>query len=348
MSNHDLSFIVITWNMGKSLKKITDWNTELQKWTLVDPKIDIICIGIQETNRTCGSQLLPQALQAKLPDHYIITAGEGSMLPGINFHVYGYVCIRRSVTDAEIAISKSICINKYMMCTKPSVGIGINIGCKSLLFIVSHLPINVKDHETLGFAERIDAIEKINKELIQPLSTKMGTQKPLVFWAGDMNFRIQDNLEQLKCFMTACGDGLHKDFGCDSLISQKLLNKCTHIKDFTESPRDPKYNKSCRYVEYDNKTARLDLGGISRPGKTDDKDIFTDIRISDLEEKYDPKRTPSYCDRILYTSDRGIKIDTYSSWPPRDEWLGEYPLSILYSDHEPIYMSGTILCNKVW
>lgn len=349
MNDKDLTFMIITWNMGKSLKKITNWEVELKKWAIIDPRKDIICFTIQEASRECGSKLFPKALEGVLPGHHIITEGNGTVIPGLNFHVYGYVCIKKDIKKdiinelapgtANVAISKTMCIHKQAICTKPSIGIGINLDCIKLLFVGSHFPIDVKDKETFGYTGRIDAIKKISTDLIQPLTKKLGEGHITIFWAGDMNFRIQskksNDIEQLSCFMSGCANQTPNHM-CKDLLSPKILSKCSHIQDFVESPRDPSYNKSCRYKEYDEKT---------------NKEIdFISLRLSESEDsemKYDDRRIPSYCDRIIYQGD--VKVDSYTSWPPHADDgsiypLSIYPLSILYSDHEPVCMSGTIKC----
>jgi hypothetical protein len=315
--------------MGKSLKLIKDWKDELEKWTIIDPKMDIICITIQETSKECGSKLFLNALKDKLTDYTIVSEGEGPIVPGLNFHVYVYVCIKNKIITKKS--TQTLCIRKQGMCTKPSVGIGVDLGCVKLVFAGSHFPIDTKDKATLGFAERISAMKEINSKVIKPLTKKLGNDNIKVFWAGDMNFRIQSNgEEQLECLIEGCKQWRkqqHVDV-CPHLLDKKILDECLPEGDLlTESEGVDTFEKSCRYKE-------------SKEG-SEAKTIS--LRFSDSDKKYDKKRIPSYCDRIL-TRGNGISINTYTSWPIHTS-ANIYPLSILYSDHEPVYMTGIIKCN---
>lgn len=325
------SFTVITWNMGKSLKIIKDWKGELEKWSIIDPEIDIIGITIQETSKECGSKLFLEALQSKLKSHTIISEGEGPMLPSLNFHVYVYVCIKNEIINVLYRKSKTLCIRKQGMCTKPSVGIRVDLGCVKLVFVGSHFPIDTKE-KTLGFADRVSAMKEINTQIIKPLTDRLDRNNFRVFWAGDMNFRIQpekdNNEEQLGCLIEGCRNKSVN--GCPHILNEKILSKCLPKVDLlTESETGIEdFEKSCRYKE-------------SKKGHEYET---MEMRLSDSDKKYDDRRIPSYCDRIL-TRGQGIDIKTYTSWPIHKS-PDIYPPSILYSDHEPVYMTGTIECSS--
>jgi len=120
--------------------------------------------------------------------------------------VFGYLFVKKSIKVARSSgnTQNSVCIYKRMYgisaCTKPSVGIGIIVAKENkqhkLIFIGSHLPIDTKDKETLGNLDRIDAIKIINDDVILPI-TKELDGCDTVFWAGDMNFRMIDDVDQL-------------------------------------------------------------------------------------------------------------------------------------------------------
>lgn len=320
-----LSFAIVTWNMGKSIKKINDWTDEISQWSIIDKSHDIIFITFQEASKHVGSKLIYEAIQTKLPDHDVIVNGEGSMIPTLNFWVFGYLCIKKSLSKKCTLIKQSVCITKWMMCTKPSVGFGINFGGTHFIFVGSHFPVNTSDKDTYGYVDRINAIHDIKTNLIDKIADQLGAKNPNIFWAGDMNFRIQSddaNTEQFNCFTSGCM-GTNNNSTCEILNETIKYTDCESIRGFVEALRDSNYHKSCRYQEYN-----------------DDIDIVQFLN----PRNYDAKRKQSYCDRIIY---RGkINPGKYSSWPNTSD-PKIYPLSIAYSDHEPVYLNGTIDMNTL-
>jgi hypothetical protein len=304
----DLTVKIISWNMGKSISKISDWVKELEKWDILSTDVDILFITIQEASSGMGCTFAA-ALKAKMgPNYKLWYEGEGTWIPFQNFHVFGYLFIKSTVDvikpPHDNAID-SVCVYKKMYgisaCTKPSVGAGIIVskGGKThkLIFVGSHLPINPKDVEngSLGLKDRVEAIKTIKKEIIDDIDKSLGGYD-VIFWAGDLNFRVQtDGVEQL--------DQLLKD--------GELGGFREHVRAF---------NETCRYLEYD---------GVSN------YDEFVAKRIS--KNGYDDKRKPSYCDRIIFKG--SFEPTEYSTWPRSGD---KYPLSIAYSDHEPVILKGII------
>jgi len=304
----DLTVKVISWNMGKSISKISDWVEELEKWNVLSTDVDILFVTVQEASSGIGCAFAT-ALKAKMGTNYKLWyEGEGTLIPFWNFHVFGYLFVKNTVEVVKAPhdnATDSVCIYKkkygVSACTKPSVGVGIIVskGGKQhkLIFVGSHLPMNDKDTEngSFGFKERIDAINTIKQDVIDDITKSLGGYDA-IFWAGDLNFRVQtDGIEQL-----------------DQLLKGDALSG------FREHPRS--FNETCRYLEYD---------GVSN------YDEFITKRIT--KNGYDAKRKPSYCDRIIFKG--SFEPIEYLTWPtPKDS----YPLSIAYSDHEPIILKGVL------
>lgn len=302
---------VITWNMGKSAGKITDWNKELEKWTIISPDTDVIFVTIQETTKSIGSDKFLHALQAKLKDYAIYFSGEGSTVPLMNFYVYGYVCVHAGIpittpmkSDGTI---ESICVRKMNVCTKPTLGFGIKIYGKSLIFICSHLPVDMSDTKngSYGLSKRVEAMQKIMSTVVKDITKKLGGAD-VIIWAGDMNMRFETSgIEQLNSLLTPPHvEGLK--FFKEPMIEEENL-----------SP-------TCRFLEYSDKQ---------------NYNSFATSRLNKEITSYDQKRKKSYCDRVIYSGELIPK--EYASWP-KDIPAVEYPKSIAYSDHEPVVFTAVI------
>jgi hypothetical protein len=187
-----------------------------------------------------------------------------------------------------------------MFCTKSSLGFGLITNGTKLVFICSHLPVDFSDNylSNYGYGDRIMAIRTIKTEIIGKLKELMG-EPTTIFWAGDLNFRIQmDGVEQL----------------------ERAMNR--ELSKYIECKKD--FLQTSRYVEYD-------------PHKSGYR-TFLRKRKSPING-YSLTRIPSYCDRIIY---KGHFIPThYYSWPSKAK-EADYPLSIAYSDHEPVLLEGYI------
>jgi len=310
----DLSVCIITWNVGDSPKHFTtadQWVTELQKWPLGDD--NIIFITLQETSKELG-EIFAAALKKRLDSYQIFYEGEGPKV-GSDFYVFSYLCVKKGVhintkpipNDKKDKTIDAVCIYKFGLCTKPSVGIGAEINGMKLIFVGSHLPINTKDKEnaSLGYKERIDAIEKIKMEVIKDVENAIGGSD-VVFWTGDFNMRIQsdkNNTEQL---------------------AFALKNQ---LKDFKEHGKKD-VRRTCRIKEI---------------GETEEPSKYINLRLSDDRTKFDTKRIPSYCDRVIYKDlDKKFSPTEYYSWPKANTPKDEVPDSIVHSDHDMVVLVGKI------
>jgi len=310
----ELSVRVITWNVGDSPKHFTtadQWGAELQKWPLGND--DIIFITLQETSKELG-EIFADALKKGLAGYQIFHEGEGPKL-GRDFYVFSYLCVKNDhkvkintkpiPNDKKDKTIDATCIYKFGLCTKPSVGIGAKINGTKLIFVGSHLPINTKDKEnaSLGYKERIEAIKKIQMEVIQDVE-KAIEGSDVVFWTGDFNMRIQsDDKEQLEI-------ALKKE-----------------LSDF---------------AEYDTVNVRRTCR-IKEIGETEDRSKYIDLRLSDDETKFDTKRIASYCDRVIYKDPgHKFEPTEYYSWPNADTPKNNVPQSIVHSDHDMVVLVGKI------
>jgi hypothetical protein len=305
MSENKLTIKIITWNMGKSSKKKLDWNLELDKWTIISPSSDLIFISIQESTKSIGEGEILLALQRKLPDYDVHYKGRGTDIIGLSYYVLGYLCVKKSLPSTVINRPDDVvCIYKKMFCTKSSLGFGITIGNARLIFVCSHLPIDFSDTylDNYGYTERIEAIRTIKTEIINKIAEVIGPPTS-IFWAGDLNFRIQVNgVEQL-----------------EKLLANELSDYAEHSKEFLQTSK---------YIEFNSR---------KKGYKTFVRQRNSTIR----EHKYNMLRIPSYCDRIIYRG--GFTSLRYYSWPPKNkESSATYPISIAYSDHTPVVLEGFI------
>lgn len=299
----ELSVKILTWNMGSSVTKITDWKTEIKKWQ-INTEHDIIFIGLQETTKKMGDDF-KNIISQELSNYTIFSEGEGSIMAP-TFYVYGYLCIKKVPT---IIINKSpiennvfddsidsTCIRKMGICTKPSLQFTIIINNIKLIFICSHLPIITKNDPSLGYQERKDAMKTIINNV-----TKTNNNADMIFWCGDMNFRVNpDKTEQLQYLL------------------DNIKNELPELGGFKEHKINFKH--TCRLLEYDG---------------------FQNYNDFIQNRPYDKKREPSYCDRVIF---KGIMFEP-SKYYNLPSILNEYPLSIAYSDHEPVVLEG-IVKNK--
>lgn len=202
---------------------------------------------------------------------------------------------------------KGVCIYKNGSCTKPSVGFGTIIKGQKIIFVGSHLPINPKE-KSLGYDDRVKAMKKIKTEVIDNIAKTIGGANT-IFWGGDMNFRIIDKKEQLSELLandkTSLGFGEH-DF--------------TPVIKNNTNERNSILNTTCRLIELTKNDYSI---------------------TKSIKRIHDTKRSPSYCDRILFQGN--FEPSSYKSWPDKDTSV--YPESIAYSDHEPVVLEGNIIIN---
>jgi Endonuclease/Exonuclease/phosphatase family 2 len=331
MSN-DLSIRIISWNMGESVTHINNWYSELNDWSIIADdnarSYDIIFFTIQEASKKVG-KAIGNALRNMLTDYNIYFEGQGTWVPTLHFHVFGYLCIHKDidVTAEPVENNKkdktihSVCIMKNRTCSKSAVAFGVEANGKKLIFVGSHLPVNTKDKVTYGYNLRIDAMKKIQKEVIENVENAIGGADN-IFWTGDMNYRIlEDGSEQLQ-----------------NALSEQTLQSYGYI----EHNKDDVI-ETCRYREYSDK----EMIEAAKTHELDDETALTKLhtnfvtdRLKGTKGAYDDRRIPSYCDRVIYKGK--INVEKYYSWP-QPPFDSTYPKGIAYSDHVPIVFEGTIV-----
>lgn len=300
---NQLSIKIITWNMGKSTKKISDWMSELQTLTVIEPGEDIIFISVQESTNKIGDEYITLFLSQKLDQYEIIHKGRGTDTIGLSYCVYGYLCVKKCLSPTFINRPKDmIGTYKNLCCTKVTLGFGLQIGQIKLILVCSHLPVDFSDKylENWGYGERVQTMLDVEHSIIDDLIDVM-CGNTCVFWAGDLNFRIQtDGTEQL-----------HK------LLSHGF----------------GRYHEADKHFLQTNKLTEYD------PLKDDFKTFIKRRKSNRLA--YNLNRIPSYCDRIIFRGQ--FTPVKYYSWPSRHNNTDDtYPLCVAYSDHEPVILEGLI------
>jgi hypothetical protein len=305
----DLSVKIITFDAGeKSNLNIFTWTEQIEEWNIIWPSHDILFITFQELSKQAGQQIY-EGLKKKLPNYRISQDNQGTAIPGKNTYVFAYLCIKSSLSINLAPQTNDICIYKKLICQDPSIIFGTIVNNKKLIFVASHLPLDLTDKDNLkfGFGQRIEAVRKISAEI--PVMVKSfgpaapGKEYDTIFWAGNLNFRIQaDGSEQLDKLLNV---------GVEGLEGYKEADK-TNLQ------------KTCDYIPYSGLISYDHFRRERQQGKTYNKSVI-----------------PSYCDRIIYKGN--FTVQKYYSWPERRQ--SHYPLSIAYSEHEAVILEGFISQN---
>lgn len=166
---------ILTWNLGGSLHSVPSWESEVKSWDIFDENKDIIFMTFQEGSERFGD-IMNSYLHQRLPHHNIFHHIAGAF----NFHVLGYLCIKKTIRSGKVEY-----LTYHDNTTKPTIGIRLHK--LKVLFICSHLPISFKD-KYMGYYDRIWDIRQIKSQFMK--------YDDLVFWAGDLNFRIVSGKDQ--------------------------------------------------------------------------------------------------------------------------------------------------------
>ncbi len=275
----DIQVMIITWNMAGKMFKLSEWerslNDDTGPWSGIVGKkngviYDIYAVGLQE----CPSaDKFIRAFSAKLAKigslrPFILNVIETAPTVGKYNHKLAVWVKGNLVTgsDNTIFTNKKICLGK--LCTKSSLisRVKLSNGAPDVVLISSHFPVSPKSPD-LGNAARQKAYDKTYEYLrgIAPL-TDRNPRATSYFWFGDLNYRVVNGKDQLAEVLKS-----RKSF--DSFQEEAI-----HFK------------PTCKFA-------------IARKGKTSSD--YGSCRSGKSTEKsscYDPKRTPSFCDRILYST----------------------------------------------
>jgi hypothetical protein len=210
-----------------------------------------------------------------------------------------------------------------LIASKGSVIIELENNNNQLFFIGSHLPMD-NDKEDLGLDDRIKAMNQVIKYLRNNLDVK---RKFHILWTGDLNFRIDnEGHEQLLNQL---------EIGVDHEPNPLLFQDLSKIFN---------YNPTCKTVMYNDKdTCDPDINPNDFPDiNPEDNNTCYEIKSIKVKKNFLGMkkekikiRIPSYCDRVIGYSNKGIypsdKFDTRTFYPMN----GEYEFT-KYSDHNPI------------
>ena len=258
----------------------------------------------------------------ELNEYTIFSEGHGSPLAS-DFYVYGFLCIKRTPViiinkvpvenNASDKTIDTICITKKGICTKPSVEFGIVLNNIKLIFIGSHLPVVTKGDPTFGYKERKDAMKIIYNNVIKNVSKAIGGVD-MIFWAGDMNYRVDPIVP---------GADPKESEQLDKILNN-IPNELPELAGFKEQSKTFKH--TCRLLEYDGKQNYEEFV------------LKRKTALNGENGPYDPRRVPSYCDRVIFKGNLFLPIKYYNL----PQLLQTYPKSIAYSDHEPVMLTGII------
>lgn len=304
--NNQLSVKIITWNMGKSVTEIhkDEWPTEIKKFEFDSVKSDIIFITLQETTKEIGDYFKP-LLQAELSEYTIFSEGNGSNLAK-SFFVYGYLCVKNNAP--HIIINKHPIENDVNDKTIDNTCITKNFVCTKPSVEFGIVINNIK---LIFIASHLPIITKNDPSLgykERKLAMKTifkNVEKTVSKAIGGYNiiFWAGDMNYRIN------SDGSEQ---LHTLLND-LPNELPHLIGFKETEKT--FSPTCRFVEYH--------------GQNFDEFV--------KQRPYDSKRIPSFCDRIIYKGDFA-PLKYYNLVKE----LKEYPLSIAYSDHEPVVLEGVI------
>lgn len=279
--NSNLRVRVITWNMGDNQNTLSDWEKELKEnWNIIinHNKYDILLVTLQEDwNGRYGK--FGEAISNVLPNNFFFyqekTTGPPD-LTGKPFAVKVYAYVRERVKTKSL----KVCLKPVLkvFCAKATVGISLQISDEQqLIFMGSHLPIDTSK-EDLGYQKRLKAVKKSLDLVFNKLKTSTTWA---AFWAGDMNFRINEKREdQLKLAMQT---GFFQEFKEQEITFPPTCKMQTKKKEDCDRPKsDTNNSPSCYHVKTKKGT-----------------------------------RTPSFCDRILYAGENvsPIGYNSYADAP---------------------------------
>lgn len=291
---NDILVMIITWNMAGQSRSEMDWNSTFaidEAWSNIVGKksgiiYDIYAVGLQECGSSDGfvkafskklenigssSPFILNVLKTRSKigsyDHKLAIWVKGSLVSG---------------TDSDIFKSKRICLGKSatkLACTKSSLITTVTLrpGIPKVVLISSHFPVDTKQ-EDLGSELRQAAYEETLNYVNSMVTPTRGPPRDRLvsyFWFGDLNYRVVNGKEQLGELMKT-----RKAFRAYEEGSLYFAPTCKFFTVRKKGKLPP------NVPEYDGCRSTNDLAN----GKQ-----------SKTPSCYNPVRTPSYCDRILYS-----------------------------------------------
>lgn len=280
--SNDIRIRSITFNMGKNKRTKDEWKNVIQydrvsekirNWDIITEKdYDILFVALQESwNESSPYGQMGLAISEILNDFDCYTySHEGP--PNIlrnPYSVQNWVFVRKNIVDGKPGVLKGkIChTGLSLLCTKATVGLALEFNNRKLIFMSSHLPFSERKKD-LGYAERVDSMRSGIK-----LLEKLGPNNASVIWAGDLNFRSNDDFSAKKF-------------------------------DFEESSLS--FQPTCKLLEQDEIMESLKLSRISAI------DLRYSALTNPSQKVYNKERIPSYCDRVLFRNLTPIKYYSWN------------------------------------
>eukprot|EP00050_Salpingoeca_kvevrii_P017330 m.64136 g.64136 ORF g.64136 m.64136 type:complete len:549 (+) comp7502_c0_seq2:166-1812(+) len=201
---------------------------------------------------------------------------------------------------------------------KGGIAMNIRVGDLGISFISSHL--NAHTHElerrNLDFqliSEHLFPVDRpfpaSREDTSDPADVEIGNSHDLVIWLGDLNYRIDPNLDKFE----------------DTL---ELIRTAVAKKDW---PTLLKHDQ-LRHVQ----ESGVAFFGFKEPHINFPPTFKVERKACPYEERYSSQREPSYCDRILYKANDYVDVvaEAYNSH------IEDFTANL--SDHDPVSAVFTI------
>ena len=303
--------ITFTFNVGDLNKYINNIDTILLKNHLNNifkPSVNTIYfISTQEDTKK--SFLITNIISIFSPVTYLIHSSYFSSWSK-DFNIHNLIIIPYDIfNDNNFKFLDDVKINHNLIYSKGSIIKRLSNSDTDIYFIASHLPMN-KHKDDLGLSERITAMKSvvniIKKRLINIKKDNY------ILWIGDLNFRINNDQEQL-----------------DQSINNGLIDYDIIFEDLSQIDN---YEPTCKTMMF-NQKVECDQTCLI-------KDKSCKKPCYDIKSK-SGNREPSYCDRILGWSN----VSAFNNFTTISLHANKYDF-IQYSDHNPI-ISNILLPEKM-
>lgn len=293
-----------TWNVGNSRP-----GSNLSSWLPTTPSYDIVTIGAQECDYPAGGPYTDSSkdwmatLKSVLGSRYKVVRGfsRGQMRL--------VVFVR---DDAEKAISEVHSGSEatgvgHVMANKGGLCITLKFWDTSMCFVNCHFAAHVGQCEARNGNYR----EIVGNMRVGLQNMDILNQFHHVFWMGDLNYRL--------------------DF------EDKQLNpQTTHWSQVVEQIEQDNFLSLLQFDELHKEQEAGRVLHLFKEGEIKFPPTFKMKR--DLEEEYDQKRMPAWCDRILWSSLPGCNVELLSYNSVR---------SISTSDHKPVAATFTLTAHAL-
>eukprot|EP00475_Leptophrys_vorax_P009369 TRINITY_DN1621_c0_g2_i3.p1 TRINITY_DN1621_c0_g2~~TRINITY_DN1621_c0_g2_i3.p1 ORF type:complete len:599 (-),score=160.15 TRINITY_DN1621_c0_g2_i3:51-1703(-) len=298
-----LRVYVGTWNVGNA-----EPSDDLTDWIQTNQRFDIMAIGCQECKyepgkgySSCSDDWEGRLRAAVGPKYELI---EKKQLWQIAICVFAHKDILDEILDIDS--NKEATGVGRVMGNKGGVTVNFKFRHTTFCFVNAHL------------AAHQDKVEKRNMDVAEITNEMKSGAADLVnnwnyvFWMGDLNYRIE------------WGDG----------DDEKKARKPTEevFDDVVGMIMEKRFEELCA-----NDQLKIEMSKYRVFGNFQEEKVFTfepTFKVErGIELGYKNQRTPAYCDRILWKSVAGSKIDLHNFKNAK---------KVLSSDHKPVWADFTV------